>query len=218
LLVADGYTPPPDIGAVGENTPAAITVGSVANVAETSSSPTLDAGSNALVPSGITTDIYGNAREVGKACPVGAGTVDIGAAEYVPTCKTTTVSTPTPAPTSAPTPQPSKVFAPCISRRAFLVHMHYQFRIPSGVSVEKVTARLTSKTVSDFGVKSLPAFGSGLELVRVDLKKYPYGTYKLALHITESTGRQVSTHDIYHTCRVHPIHYPPHPLPSTLAG
>jgi len=220
-LADDSYTPPSETGGARIidgtlNGPA----GSSVNVSETSSSPTLDAGSNSLVPSGITTDIYGNTRELSKSCPVGAGTVDIGAAEYVPTCTVSTpppASTPTPI-TPAPTPLPSKKVAPCMSRRAFLVHMHFQFRIPAGVSLLNVQARLTSKTVANFGMKSLPAFGPGLELVRLDLKKYPYGTYKLALHITESTGRHVSTHDVYHTCRVHPIHYPPHPLPSILAG
>jgi hypothetical protein len=56
-------------------------------VDETASSPTIDAGSNALVPSGLTTDAFGTTRilaghavctgEVGKV-------VDMGAAEFSP--------------------------------------------------------------------------------------------------------------------------------------
>jgi hypothetical protein len=50
------------------------------DVHETASSPTIDAGSSALVPSGITTDFYGQTRIVAtkQATPV----VDIGAAEW----------------------------------------------------------------------------------------------------------------------------------------
>jgi hypothetical protein len=49
------------------------------DVHETSASPTIDAGSNALVPSGVTTDFYGQNRIVGTT-QAGA-IVDIGAAE-----------------------------------------------------------------------------------------------------------------------------------------
>jgi hypothetical protein len=52
---------------------------------ETASSPTIDAGSNSLVPSGITADYFGNPRVVPR--PSGCGptppaVVDIGAAEF----------------------------------------------------------------------------------------------------------------------------------------
>jgi hypothetical protein len=49
------------------------------DVHETPASPTIDAGSNALVPSGITTDFYGQKRVVGTKQT--AAIVDIGAAE-----------------------------------------------------------------------------------------------------------------------------------------
>jgi hypothetical protein len=54
-----------------------------ADVHETAASPTLEAGSNALVPSGLTTDAFGSPRIIG---PIGCGSsppavVDIGAAE-----------------------------------------------------------------------------------------------------------------------------------------
>lgn len=49
------------------------------DVHETAASPTINAGSNALVPSGITTDFYGQPRIYGQQS---AGQVDIGAAEW----------------------------------------------------------------------------------------------------------------------------------------
>ena len=50
------------------------------DVHETSASPAIDAGSNALVPSGVTTDVYGAAR-IGPRVLGGAAVVDMGAAE-----------------------------------------------------------------------------------------------------------------------------------------
>jgi hypothetical protein len=51
-----------------------------ANGSESASSPTLDLGSNALVPAGLTTDVFGNARIVAGRCG-DAAIVDMGAAE-----------------------------------------------------------------------------------------------------------------------------------------
>jgi hypothetical protein len=64
------------------------------DVHETSTSPTIDAGSNALVPSGVTTDFYGKQREVGTK--QSAAIVDIGAAEDQ------TAFSPAPPPPSGP--------------------------------------------------------------------------------------------------------------------
>jgi hypothetical protein len=57
---------------------------STGDVHETSSSPTIDAGSNALVPSGLSTDVYGDPRILADhaVCSGSApAVVDIGAAE-----------------------------------------------------------------------------------------------------------------------------------------
>ena len=57
-----------------------------ADVHETSTSPTLGAGSNALVPSGLATDAFGDPRILGPTlcgATQPAPTVDIGAAEFV---------------------------------------------------------------------------------------------------------------------------------------
>ncbi|MHB8233087.1 MAG: hypothetical protein ACYDHT_00385 [Solirubrobacteraceae bacterium] len=53
------------------------------DVHETAASPTLEAGSNTLVPSGLTSDVFGGARIVGRiTCAGTVATVDIGAAEF----------------------------------------------------------------------------------------------------------------------------------------
>ncbi|HUB76223.1 MAG TPA: fibronectin type III domain-containing protein, partial [Solirubrobacteraceae bacterium] len=76
---------------------------SSADVHETSASPTIDAGLDADVPGALTSDYYGSPREVADACPIAAGTVDIGAAELQPDCVPATPAAPTavPATTSA---------------------------------------------------------------------------------------------------------------------
>jgi hypothetical protein len=53
------------------------------NVREKYSSPTINAGSNALVPSGLTTDAFGDPRIAAKLAGHKA-IVDMGAAEFVP--------------------------------------------------------------------------------------------------------------------------------------
>jgi hypothetical protein len=62
------------------------------DVHETATSPTIDAGSNALVPASLTTDFYGVTRELNGLivnCTALTGAVDIGAAEYSPVCPAT---------------------------------------------------------------------------------------------------------------------------------
>jgi hypothetical protein len=74
------------------------------DVHETAASPTIDAGSNALVPSGVGADFYGQPRIVGTK--QAQGIVDIGAAE-----DQTAFTPPSgpPAPPSAPSPPPPRV-------------------------------------------------------------------------------------------------------------
>jgi len=78
---------------------------SATDVHETAASPTIDKGSNALVPSGLSADIFGSPRILaGTAVCTGtppAAIVDIGAAEYVPAKPTC----PAPIPPPAPSPQ-----------------------------------------------------------------------------------------------------------------
>ena len=78
-----------------------------ADVRETAASPTLERGSNALIPAGVGTDAFGGPRVLGpilcSASP--APVVDIGAAEYaypVPSCPPTILSS-RPQPPLAPT-------------------------------------------------------------------------------------------------------------------
>jgi hypothetical protein len=75
-----------------------LTGASTGDVHETSASPTIDAGSNALVPAGTSTDAYGAARIFAtKTC---AAVVDIGAAEFG---TRTAVCPPPPPPAAAKT-------------------------------------------------------------------------------------------------------------------
>jgi hypothetical protein len=74
------------------------------DVHETASSPTIDAGSNALVPSGLTTDFFGTTRILaGHASCTGSfpAVVDMGAAEFEPAAVP-----PCPAPVQEQTPAP----------------------------------------------------------------------------------------------------------------
>jgi hypothetical protein len=78
-----------------------------ADVRESAASPTLERGSNALIPAGVGTDAFGGPRVLGpilcSASP--AAVVDIGAAEYAypaPSCPPTIVSS-HPQPPLAPT-------------------------------------------------------------------------------------------------------------------
>jgi hypothetical protein len=71
---------------------AAPALGGTLGVQESASSPTIDKGSNALVPAGLTSDFFGAPRELDGTlinCTGVAGTVDIGAAEYAPACPAT---------------------------------------------------------------------------------------------------------------------------------
>jgi len=66
------------------------------DVHETAASPTIEAGSNALIPGGLTTDAFGNARIAGRTGCAGnpAAVVDIGAAEFAhppPSCPPATL-------------------------------------------------------------------------------------------------------------------------------
>jgi hypothetical protein len=62
------------------------------DVHETASSPTIDAGSNSLVPNGLTTDVYGVAR-IQPRVSGGPPIVDMGAAEFPSVAASPTLST-----------------------------------------------------------------------------------------------------------------------------
>jgi len=78
-----------------------------ADVRETAASPTLERGSNGLIPAGLSTDAFGGPRVLGPIlCSASPGAiVDMGAAEYaypVPSCPPTILSS-HPQPPLAPT-------------------------------------------------------------------------------------------------------------------
>jgi hypothetical protein len=75
-----------------------------ADGSQTTSSPTIDQGSNALVPAGLTTDLAGNPRVTAGRCGDGA-IVDIGAFES-PAVTCPPPSPPPPGPPPPPAPPP----------------------------------------------------------------------------------------------------------------
>lgn len=198
LLLDDGYDP-------SAATP---------DVHETSSSPTIDAGSNDLIASGLISDFYGDTRAVaGHTCPKTAGTVDIGAAEYLPSCPSQpapSVVTPTPSqtPTPAPAPAPSKV-QPCESRRDIVMHLQYTFFLASPDLIARSSAKLTSLSSSGFGTRNLQVFGPHDSEVRLDLKTLPFGTYRVHAYVTLTDGKSLYQQREWHTCRPFHWKYPP---------
>ena len=76
------------------------------DVHETSASPTIDAGSNSLVPGGLSTDIYGATR-IQPRVAGGAPVVDMGAAESPSVAAPGPGHAPGPVPGPSPGPRPS---------------------------------------------------------------------------------------------------------------
>jgi hypothetical protein len=75
------------------------------DVHETSVSPTIDVGANALVPAGVTTDAYGSPR-VAAGRTGDSAVVDMGAAEFpAPATPPTPPAPPTPVTTGTPVPR-----------------------------------------------------------------------------------------------------------------
>jgi hypothetical protein len=207
-LVDDTYTPPVSAATTRIDGTATLATSDPINCAETSSSPTIDAGLNALVASGLTSDIYGNTRAVSRNCPVSGGTVDIGAAEYIPTCTVTPAPSVVTTPTPTPTPAPSKA-VPCTSRRNIIMHLQYTFFLNSPALISRSSARLTSLSIAGFGNRKLKVFGPHGSEVLLDLKTLPFGTYRVHAHITLSNGKSLYQQREWHTCRPFHWKYPP---------
>jgi hypothetical protein len=102
------------------------------DVHETSSSPTIDAGSNALVPSELTTDAYGTARILAGRTGCTA-TVDMGAAELVPV---------TPPPCTAPTQEQTP--APTAQQQIPASELTSQQQTPAAPQAHFVSLELSS--------------------------------------------------------------------------
>jgi hypothetical protein len=103
-VCAVGSSSTPFTGAGNICAAPALAGASTGDVHETAASPTIDAGSAALVPAGVTTDAYGNPRALAGRTGDGA-VVDIGAAEFPapPTPPSAPVNTGAPAVTGTPT-------------------------------------------------------------------------------------------------------------------
>jgi len=167
---------------------------------ETSTSPTIDAGSNALVPSGLTTDFYGTARELnGSAATCAAtpsGIVDIGAAEYAPSCVTTPVTTTTTSTTTTTTTTAHT----CTSRRDFLMHPRIDFNLRADELITEIKAT--------FGPRHVTEIGTNLQTVRIDLRGLPKGAYTVRITVHEPHGQILHLQHVFHTCAPVAIHWP----------
>jgi hypothetical protein len=79
--------------------------------------------------------------------------------------------------------------ARCSSRRDFVVHL----RVPKGVKVRSFSEYLNGKVLRTVS-------GNHLKTT-ADLKKLPYGTFKLELRILSSREQVIRDIRVYHTCR-----------------
>lgn len=124
-----------------------------ADVHETAVSPTLEGGSNALIPSGLTTDGFGNPRISGPIdCTNSpAATVDIGAAEFVyaaPSC---------------PAPVPQVVLMSLLSAPKPLTTVLATSKIGNQLlQLIAPSACTTSSSLLSLEVRSLPIAGAHL--------------------------------------------------------
>jgi hypothetical protein len=123
------------------------------DVHETASSPTIDAGSNALVPSGLTTDAFGTPRILpGQAGCTGSfpAVVDMGAAEFVP------------APPSCPAPTQEQVPVLTAQERIPTSGLPTKEQIPApGLTVQK---QALAPPLAHFVSLKLSSTGIGLRL------------------------------------------------------
>ena len=111
------------------------------DVHETASSPTIDAGSNALVPSGVGTDFYGQPRIVGTT--QAQGVVDIGAAEDQ------TAFTPpsgNPSPPSPPPPPPTPPVAHVVKEKVTASGVDVTIHC-AGTASQRCSGRVSLTTV-----------------------------------------------------------------------
>ncbi|MGA2471450.1 MAG: hypothetical protein ABSG64_12275 [Solirubrobacteraceae bacterium] len=129
-------------------------LGGTLGAQETAASPTIDAGSPALVPNGLTTDFFDNPREDNGTvgCATLAATVDIGAAEYYnpppcPAAQTTPAALTTPEPTITDPTQTHTKWTDG-SAQATISRKHKKPKLPVGTTLgftlnEQATVTLT---------------------------------------------------------------------------
>ena len=154
-------------------------------------SPTLDKGSDALVPSGLTGDWDRPAdARIADAGSDGAR-VDMGADELVVPSATPPAQPVTPA-AAQPQPQAQVLGTQkrsCRSRRAFRIRL----RVPRGKQVRSATVRVNNRKVRVVRGKRLRA--------PVVLRGLPKGRFTVKITIVLANGRKVTGKRVYHTCR-----------------
>lgn len=169
-----------------------LTVTAGGGVDQTAASPTLDAGTDSLVPDDLSKDYAGDGRILDADGANGAR-VDMGADEYV---------TPTPTPEPGPTPTQPSAPAPagavlgtqqrsCASKRSFRIRI----RVPHGKKALSAVVRVNGKRVKVVRGKRLRA--------PVRLRGLPKGTFKVKITLRLRGGKRLSGTRTYHTCRPH---------------
>jgi hypothetical protein len=126
-----------------------------ADVRETAASPTLEAGSNALIPSGLGSDAFGNPRISG---PLGctsspAPSVDIGAAQFVYPTPSCPPSTPPPRPPARRLVQEQATRAVIAADR--IGNQLLQLIAPTACTASKALLSLQARSIPQPGRHSL---------------------------------------------------------------
>jgi hypothetical protein len=159
------------------------------DINQTTASPSIDTGSDALVPDLLKLDYAGDPRRVGAS-------VDVGADEFVPVAEqqqqqqkaTATPVAKAPAAKPKPAaPKPAPVEA-CASRRAFRIRL----RVPRGHHARSAKVEVNGKQVRILRGKRLRS--------SVVLRGLPRGTVVVRITIRLRGGGKVSGARTYHTC------------------
>ena len=159
------------------------------NVDQTSESPTIDAGDNALVDTDLTEDYAGDGRVL-DGDGNGTATVDMGADEYKPV-----TPEPTPEETVPPATQPAPQGAvqgqtqrSCKSKRVFRIRI----RVPRGKKARSATVRVNNKKVKVVRGKRLRA--------PVRLRGLPKGRFTVRITVRLTNGKKITGKRVYNTC------------------
>ena len=154
------------------------------NVDQTSASPTIDAGDNALVHGDLDKDYAGDGRKLGAR-------VDMGADEYKPATVVEPGPEPTVQPPAAAAPQGAvqgQTQRSCKSKRSFRIRI----RVPKGKHARSAVVRVNNKKVTVVRGKRLRA--------PVRLRGLPKGKFTVKITVRLTNGKQITGKRTYHTC------------------
>ena len=187
-----------DLCAIGSTTTAFTGTGNVCaapnlvnaasgDVHETDASPTIDAGSNAAVPAGVTTDVFGNPRTARGRPSASSATVDIGAAENVLDPSISDCSQLQPALNSAVSGDVITLGALCSVTNSG--SSHGVFTLPTGLSALTLQGSGGTAGFDGTGASGSALSGSGTGLTLKNLTVENYGlNHAPAVQLTLGAG------------------------------